>query len=150
MKVIIVTGSVASGKTTYAKRLAKEKNYEYISVNEIIKENKLNKEYDKKRKCYVIDTKKLNNILIKLIRSSKKSLVIDSHLSHYLSPKYVDLCIVTKCNLKELKKRLQKRKYSKEKIKENIQVEIFDICLNEAKELKHKVKIIDTSSGKSK
>jgi adenylate kinase len=150
MKVIIVTGSVGTGKTTYAKKLAREKNYEYINVNEIIKKNKLNKEYDQKRKCYVIDTKKLNPILIKLIKSSKRSLVIDSHLSHYLSPKYVDLCIVTKCDIKELKKRLQKRKYSKEKIKENLQVEIFDTCLNEAKELNHKIKIIDTSSGKSK
>ena len=29
----------------------------------------------------------------------KNGIVIDSHLSHYLSKKFVDLCIVTKCNL---------------------------------------------------
>lgn len=145
MKTIIVTGSVGTGKTTYSKNLAKKKGYDYIDVNEIIKKNKLNNSYDKKRKCYIIDIKKLNEILIKIIKSSKQSLVIDSHLSHYLPKKYVDLCIVTKCNLKQLKNRLKKRKYSKSKIDENLQVEIFDLCFNEAKELGHKIKIINTS-----
>lgn len=145
MKTIVVTGSVGTGKTTYSKKLAKEKSYTYIDVNEIIKKNKLNNSYDKKRKCYIIDVKKLNEILIKIIKSSKKSLVIDSHLAHYLPKKYVDLCIITKCNLKELKDRLKKRKYSKSKIDENLQVEIFDLCFNEAKELGHKIKVINTS-----
>lgn len=72
-------------------------------------------------------------------------IVIDSHLSHYLPGKYVDLCIVTKCNIKELNKRLKKRKYPKSKIQENIQAEIFDICLNEAKEGKHNLVIVDTT-----
>ena len=87
----------------------------------------------------------MNKILIEIIEKSKKDLVIDSHLSHYLPKKYVDLCVVTKCDLKVLKKRLEKRKYSKEKIRENLDVEIFDICLNEAKEKGHKVKVVDTS-----
>ena len=69
-------------------------------------------------------------------------------MSHYLPKKYVDLCIVTKCGLKKLKKRLEKRKYNKKKIRENLDCEIFDICLNEAMEKGHKVKIVDTSKKK--
>ena len=53
MKTIIVTGSVGTGKTTLAKKLSKKLNYEYINVNEVIKENKLDREYDKKRKNIV-------------------------------------------------------------------------------------------------
>lgn len=145
MKVIVISGSVATGKTTLAKKLAKEKNYQYIDVNKLIKEKKLSSGYDRKRKAKIIDIKKLNKALISLIKKSKKSLVIDSHLAHYLPKKYVNEVIITKCNLKELKKRLQKRKYSKEKINENLQVEIFDLCYIEAKELGHKVKVVITS-----
>ena len=72
-------------------------------------------------------------------------MIIDSHLSHYLPRKYVDLCIVTKCDIKELNKRLKKKKYNKSKIQENLQAEIFDICLNEAREGKHKIAIVNTT-----
>lgn len=144
MKAIIVSGSVASGKTTFSKKLAKKNNYEYIDVSSLIKKNRLFDGYDKKRKCYIIDTNKLNRFLTKLIQNSKKTLVIDSHLSHYLPEKYVKLCYITKCDLKKLKKRLEKRKYSKNKIKENLDAEIFDICLEEAKKAGHKIRIIKT------
>ena len=144
MTVICVSGIPCTGKTTLARKLSKQFNYKYIDVNKIIKDNKLNEKYDKKRRCYIVDIKKLNKLLIKLI-NAKENLVIDSHLSHYLSKKYVDLCIITKCDLKVLEKRLKKRKYNKSKIRENLDCEIFDVCLNEAKERKHKIIEIDTT-----
>ncbi|MCG2718170.1 MAG: AAA family ATPase [Nanoarchaeota archaeon] len=144
VKVTIVTGSVASGKTTIAKRLARKNKAKYIDVNEVIKENKLSEGYDKKRKCKIIDTKKLNKALIKIIKNSKEDLVIDSHMSHFLPAKYVNLCVVTKCTIRKLRNRLKKRKYPKSKIKENIDVELFDVCYNEAKEIGHKIKIVET------
>ncbi|MBW2994969.1 adenylate kinase family protein [Candidatus Woesearchaeota archaeon] len=150
MRVILVTGTPCTGKTTYAKKFAEKQSYKYVDVNTIIQEHKLKEHYDRKRRCYVIDTDRLNKALIKLIKDTKgkeKGLVIDSHLSHHLPKQYVDLCIVTKCSLKELKNRLQKRHYPKSKIEENLQAEIFEVCLTEAKEQGHKIKIVDTSSG---
>jgi adenylate kinase len=145
MKVIIVSGVPGTGKTTVAKKLAKEKKYTYINVNKVVDDNKLSEGFDKKRDTKIIDTGKLNKALIKIIKERKKGVVIDSHLSHYLPKKYVDLCIITKCNLKELQKRLVKRGYSKEKVRENMDAEIFDTCKVEAMERGHKIKIIDTS-----
>lgn len=145
--IICITGTAATGKTTLAKILKKELKYEYLDAKRLIKENKLYDYYDRKDKTYVVDTNKLNKLLIRKIKNSKKSLIIDSLLSHYLPKKYVDLCIVTKCELKELKKRLEKRKYSREKVRENLDAEIFDICLNEAKEKNHYTFVIDTTKG---
>lgn len=142
-KLIIVTGSVASGKTTVAKKIAKKYKLEYVDLNSLIKKNKLYDFYDRKFKSYVVDVKKMNKFLRRYIEG--KDLVIDSHLSHFLGKKYVDLCIVVKCDLKILRKRLEKRKYSKEKIKENLDAEIFDVCLEEAKEEGYKIKVVDGS-----
>lgn len=144
MKIIIVTGTPGTGKTTFAKKIAKEKNYNYLDVNEIIKKYNLSEGYDKKMKTHLVDTNKLNKVLIKIIKKAKKGIIIDSHLSHYLPKRYVNLCYVVKCDLKKLKNRLNKRNYSKAKIRENLDAEIFDICLNEAKERGHKIKIITT------
>jgi adenylate kinase len=140
---IIVSGNPATGKTMIAKKIAKEKKLEYIDVNQLIKDNKLYSYYSKKDKSYVVDTTKLNRFLVKIIKKNKK-IVLDSHLTHYLNPKYVDLCIITKCDLKRLKKRLEKRKYSKQKIKNNLECEAFDVCRIEALEKGHKVKVIET------
>ena len=147
MKVIIVSGSIASGKTTLARLIAKKYHAIYINVNDLIKNYKLYSSYNKKLESFNVNVNKLNKFLINLIKNSKNNLVLDSHLTHYLPSKYVDLCYVTKCELKELKKRLEKRKYSKEKIRENLDAEILDVCLTEALENKHKVKIIDTTKG---
>ncbi len=145
--VTIVTGTPGTGKTTVAKRLAKQKKVVYIDVNHIIKANRLDREYSKKWKSHLVDVDKLNKILIKIIKEyqkKKQSLIIDSHLSHYLPAKYVDLCIVTKCSLKKLQQRLKKRKYNAKKIRENMDAEIMDVCLLEAIVNKHKVKVITT------
>lgn len=140
---IIVSGSVGTGKTTLAKKLAKRLNSKYLNITEFVKKNKLGK-YNKKYDSYEVDIKKLNKKLIEIIKKNK-NIVIDGHLAHFLPKKHVDLCIICKCNIKELKKRLKKREYSDKKIRENLDVEIFDAILTEAKEKKHKTIIIDTT-----
>jgi adenylate kinase len=143
MPVIIVTGTPGTGKTTVAKQVSKALKLKYIDVNMLIKEKNLATGYDKKRGCAIIDDKKLKIELMALAKS--KNAVIDSHMSHLLPAKYANLCIVTKCSLKVLKKRLQRRKYSTAKVRENLDAEIFDNCLVEARENDHKILIIDTT-----
>ncbi len=145
--VIIVTGTPATGKTTVAKRLAKKEKAFYLDVNQIIKQHKLDKHYSKKWQSILVDVDKLNKWLIRIIKEyqkKKQTIVIDSHLSHYLPSKYVDLCVVTKCPLQTLQKRLKKRRYSAKKIRENMDAEILDVCLLEAILNKHKVKVVTT------
>lgn len=172
MRIIIVTGTPGTGKTTLSKKLAKKLNFHYLDVNNAIKKYDISEGYDRKRKTKIVDIKKLNKALIKeinnynkktfkkyneklnsnknnkkIVKNIKNGVIIDSHLSHYLPKRYVDLCVVTKCNLKELKNRLKKKKYSKDKVKENLDAEIFDICFNEAKENKHKILVVDTTKS---
>ncbi|MBW3018141.1 AAA family ATPase, partial [Candidatus Woesearchaeota archaeon] len=151
--IIIVTGSVCTGKTTHAKRLVREKKkkgmkYKYIDVTKLILSNKkkVGANFNRKFKTYDVDTDKLNKLLTEQIEEAKKqkiSLVIDSHLSHYLPARFVDLCIVTRCSdLKKLKNRLKRRGYSKQKIEDNMEAEIMESCLQDAIAMGHKVKIV--------
>src|SRR3989344_3962120 len=145
MKVIIISGAPATGKTTLAEIIRKKLHFHRIDINKIVKEHELCEEHDEARGCNVIDTKKLNKIIIEIIKNSKKNVVIDSHFIHHLQKKYVDLCIITHCDLKILKQRLEKRRYSKAKVRENLDAEIFDTCLIEAQEHGHSVMVVDTS-----
>ena len=150
MKVIIVTGSVGTGKTALATKLAKKLNFQYLDVNDIIKKYDIAEGYDERRKTNIIDVRNLNIALIKEMinyRKTEEGIIIDSHLSHYLPKRHVDLCIVTKCNLKELESRLRNKKYFKDKIRENLDAEIFDVCLSESKEKGHKVLVVDTTKA---
>lgn len=152
MKVVCVTGTPGTGKTAIAKKIAEKYGFQYFDVNKAIAKHKLAEGYDKKRKTKIVDTQKLNNLLIKHINQLKadkkiKGLIIDSHLSHYLPKKCADLVVVAKCGVKELGKRLRRRKYSQDKIKENLQAEIFDVCYNEAFGKKHNIIAIDTTKG---
>lgn len=156
MRVLIITGTPCTGKTTLAKNLAQKLNFFNLDVNKLISKYRISEGYDKKRKTKIVDVSKLNKVLIYFIKQNSlnksnknikkcKGIIIDSHLSHYLPRKYVDLCIVTKCDIKELNKRLGKKKYAKNKIQENLQAEIFDICHIEAIKQKHKIIVIYTT-----
>ena len=148
MRVIAVSGTPGTGKTRYSKELCKKKGFLYIDVNKVIEKYKISEGYDKKRKTKIIDVNKLNEKLIEIICKEKekkrKGIVIDSHMSHFLPKRYVSLCVITKCSLSELKERLEKRGYSKSKVRENLDAEIFDICRIEALESGHKVSIVYT------
>lgn len=144
--VICVTGSVCSGKTTVAKKLTKSLGWKYLDVNKVIELfSSVVAGFDRRRKCKEIDVDELVNVLVEIIRKSKWNLVIDSHLSHYIPRKYVKCCVVCRCDLKKLRGRLKKRGYSELKIRENLDAEIFDLCLVEALEKRHRVVSVDCS-----
>lgn len=167
--IITISGTPGCGKTYLAKRIAKSNpKLEYFDLNKYIKDNKIYDSYDKSAKTYDVDVKKLKAIiepsfkneyssnknmdalvnktsniqkLLKILSNNKlEGVIIDSHLSHHLKSDY---CIIVKTDIKNINKRLILRKYTKAKIHENIEAEIFDICRQEAKVLKRKIITID-------
>jgi len=157
--IITITGTPGTGKTHIAKKLA-DKNWKYIDLNALIKKEKLYNNYDKKAMTYDVDAETLKKIdkrfteyiekrinikkeltvpELKKIIKKNKGILIDSHLSHYLNS---DICIVVKADIKKINSRLKKRDYPDDKIKENVESEIFDICLEEAINLNRNISVI--------
>ncbi len=148
MKVIAISGTPGTGKTTLAKLMQKKPGYQRLDLHEHYKE--ISTGYNRKKRCYDIDLKKFEKLVKDEMKIAKKEkgrgLIIDSHISHLLPPRLVDLCIILTCpDLKKLERRLKRREYSKQKIKENLDAEIFQVCLTEAKEMGHKVMVVDVS-----
>ena len=145
MRVIAISGTPGTGKSTLTKYLEKKLGFKRLDLHRYYKQ--ISSGYNKSKQCYDIDLKKLEKLVKE--KSKDNNLIVDSHISHLL--KKVDLCIVLTCsNLKKLEKRLQDRKYSQKKIRENLDAEIFQICLNKAKERKHKIIVVDTGKRFSK
>jgi len=148
VKLILITGTPGTGKSTLAKFLAKKLGWERLDLHPYY--SQLSTRYNPKKRCYEIDFNKLKRFVTKKLKEAKKPLILDSHISHQLPKEIVNLCIVlTSSNLKILEKRLKQRKYSKQKIRENLDSEIFQVCLNQARENGHKLLIIDIAKDNS-
>ncbi|MBW9222284.1 AAA family ATPase [Methanothermococcus sp. SCGC AD-155-C09] len=141
---LAITGTPGVGKSTVSKALVEKlmENYKwksqnvidikYINITKMVIENKLYIEKDKDMDSYVIDFQKLNNYINNdSLNNEKNLIIIDGHVSHLLD---VDYIVVLRCNPEILKNRLKKRNYSENKVNENVEGEILDICLIESLE----------------
>jgi len=148
MKAILVSGCVGCGKTTIAKAIADRMDYEYLDVNKVVDSHpNVIVGYDNEMATKDVDVDKLIPVLVDIIKNAKGVLVVDSHFSHFVPKEYVKVCVVVKCSLAGLKKRLSDRKYNDLKVRENLDAEIFDVCFIEALELGHRVVLVDTTDG---
>lgn len=142
--LIVISGSPGVGKSTLAKLLTKKLGFDRLDLHHYYK--RISTGYDRSKQSYDISYPKFEKLVKEKLQESEKGLIIDSHISHLLPKRLVNVCIVLICSdLKRLEKRLQKRKYSKKKIRENLDAEIFQVCLMEAKERKHTVLVFDTA-----
>jgi len=121
---ITITGTPGCGKTTVAEILSELLKIEKFNVSELVKEKRLYESFDEKRNSYVVDVEKL----VKFFKD-KDNFVAEGLVSHYIP---ADYCIVLRTEPKELERRLVKKGYSPEKIKENVEAEILGVIATEA------------------
>lgn len=143
---IIITGVPGTGKTSVARELKKKLNLKLIEIAKLVKEKSLTSGYDKKMKCKVVDLKKLKNEIRKKVKGLK-NFIIEGHLACEIGIS-ADYVFVLRCFKDELKRRLKKRGYSKDKINENILSELLDYCYIKVKENYKNSKICEIETGK--
>jgi adenylate kinase len=132
-RLIVVTGTPGVGKTTFSRLLAKKLNAVHIDLGELALREKLVTAFDKKRRTYVADLKRISSKLRKLIKSIQHDIIIDGHYAaNVVSPNDVNLVFVLRCHPQELERKLKRKGFTSRKIAENVAAEILDSCLLDA------------------
>jgi adenylate kinase len=133
-RVILITGTPCTGKTTTAKQLTQKLNAHYINLTEYAKENNLTLGEDKERKTTIIDEKAMKTKLAKAIETiANENIIIDGHYAAAVTPKNLTTHVfVLRKNPKHLKKQMQNCGFENQKLWENLSAEILDTCLIEA------------------
>lgn len=118
----IITGNPGTGKHTIASIVAKKMDLELVDINNIALEEGI---FEKNTGMIDVDVYKLKRLLVK--KTSKKSLLV-GHLAPYVvSRNIVEIAIVLRRSPYKLEKVYKKRKYSNNKIRENLGSEILGI-----------------------
>ena len=140
-RVILITGTPCTGKTTTAKQLATKLHAEYINLTDFAKTYNLTLGEDKERNTTIIDEEAMQQKLKETIEASTNAnIIIDGHYAAAVTPtEFVTNVFVLRRNPKELKEFMQKCGFNDAKLYENLSAEILDSCLIEA---------MQTQSGK--
>ncbi len=127
--IVAISGTPCVGKTAVAEGLAKKIGYKLIKVNDLADEIGAYDGYDRKRRSKILDMRKLRRKLSHIAKQNK-NLIIEGHVAHDFP---CDVCIVLRCNPKELRKRLKKRYGDfQAKIDENAEAEMLGVITSEA------------------
>ncbi len=133
-RVILITGTPCTGKTTAAKQLAAKLKADYINLTDFAKTYKLTLGEDLERNTTIIDEEALQQKLKETINTSgNANIIVDGHYAAAVTPTcQVTIVFVLRRNPKELKELMLKCGFSEAKLSENLSAEILDSCLIEA------------------
>jgi adenylate kinase len=133
--VVAITGTPGCGKTTLAEKVKAQlgnDQFVFLNIADLIKTRKWYSEWDDEMNCSIFDEKLVCRELEKIVEESKgkKGIILEFHSIDFLKRKFIDKVFVLQTDTNCLWQRLEDRKYSEAKIKENVEAEIFMECLH--------------------
>ncbi|KAH8908779.1 P-loop containing nucleoside triphosphate hydrolase protein [Coniochaeta sp. PMI_546] len=129
---IIITGTPGVGKTTHCEALAEKTGLKHISVNQIVKDKECHEGWDEEYRSWIVDEDKLLDALEEEVKEG--GCIIDWHACDLFPKSWIDLVVVLRVDSTTLYDRLTARKYPEVKLQENIDAEIMEVLLQEAKD----------------
>ena len=129
-KVIFISGTPCTGKTTVSELLASKLGCKLIKINDLAIENDFVLGIDEAKGYKVIDIDKLNEKVMEIISGNDDLLIFEGHLAHLCDG--ADKVIILRVRPEILESRLKARDYSEAKIRENLEAEAMGVCTAEA------------------
>jgi adenylate kinase len=120
------------GKSTTCRRIAELTGLEHIEVGRLIADKKLYETWNTEYDVSEFDEDKLCDELEQILSEGGK--VVEFHSCDFMPERWFELVIVLRTDNTLLYPRLEARGYSSSKITLNIDCEIAQVCLDEAKE----------------
>lgn len=131
---ILITGTPGTGKSSLAERVASAVSFSQYDVSAVAKEEKLCAEYDEELDTYVIDEDMVLDHMEERLGAAGGGYVVDYHSCDLFPERWFDLVVVLTCDNSELHDRLKARGYGEKKIAKNVECEIFQTIVEEARE----------------
>lgn len=128
---IIITGTPGCGKSTHAKRLGDRLGFGVDAISEIAKEKGFIESYDETLDTLIVDEDKLLDYMEEALGPGGR--IIDWHVCDIFPERLIDLVVVLTVENSHLYDRLVARGYKKNKIDENIDAEIMQVVLGDAR-----------------
>ncbi|XP_015594523.1 adenylate kinase isoenzyme 6 [Cephus cinctus] len=129
---ILVTGTPGVGKSTMCRIVAERTGLTWLDVSKLAIDNKCLEEFDEEYQCPVLDEDKLLDGMESLM--SKGGKIVDYYGSDLFPERWFDIVFVLRTDNTILYDRLTARGYTGKKLEDNINCEIFQTALEEAKE----------------
>uniref|UniRef100_A0A5B7BDG9 Adenylate kinase isoenzyme 6 homolog n=1 Tax=Davidia involucrata TaxID=16924 RepID=A0A5B7BDG9_DAVIN len=129
---ILVTGTPGTGKTTMSSALAEATEFRHINVGELVKEKNLHDGWDDEFDCHIINEDLVCDELEDMMEEG--GIILDYHGCDFFPERWFDRVVVLQTENSVLYDRLSKRGYTGSKLTNNIECEIFQVLLEEAKD----------------
>ena len=129
---ILVTGTPGVGKTAVAEALAKRLGLECVGVSALAASIGAHEAWDDERACHVLDEDKVLDAMEPKLGAG--GCVVEYHACELFPERWFDLVLVLRASTETLFDRLKERNYADEKLQENLQCEIMQTILEEARE----------------
>lgn len=136
---ILITGTPGTGKSTLAAELAQKTNLKYVNIGEIAKDGQLFEGWDEQYQCPILDEDRVIDELEEVMSAGGN--IVDYHGCEFFPERWFDIVFVLRTDNSVLYERLENRGYSGKKLEDNIQCEIFQTILDEARD-SYKVDIV--------
>ncbi|MCJ1298153.1 factor activating pos9 [Hypocenomyce scalaris] len=144
---IIITGTPGVGKTSHCELLAQSTGMEPMSINKIVKERGCHDGWDNEFKSWMVDEDKLLDSIEDEVKAG--GYIIDWHACDLFPKSWIDLVVVLRTESTQLYDRLKARDYPEEKLQENMDSEIMEVLLEEARDSYDPEIVVELQSNES-
>ncbi|ETS76710.1 adenylate kinase HBR1 [Pestalotiopsis fici W106-1] len=144
---IVITGTPGVGKTTHCEVLAERSGLRHLSINQIVKDKEAHEGWDDEFQSWVVDEDKLLDAMEDDV--SKGGCILDWHACDLFPERWVDLVVVLRTDSTVLYDRLKSRNYPEAKLQENLDSEIMEVLLQEARDSYSEEIVVELKSDDS-
>jgi len=144
---IIVTGTPGVGKTTHCEIISRSTDLKHLSINDVVKERGCHDGWDDDFKSWIVDEDKLLDSIEDDVKQG--GYIIDWHACDLFPKSWVDLVVVLRVDSTKLYDRLTARAYPEAKLQENLDSEIMEVLLQEARDSYDEEIVVELTSNTS-
>lgn len=144
---VVVTGTPGVGKTSHCELLAQSTGLKHLSINHVVKERGCHEGWDVEFKSWIVNEDELLDSIEKEL--CQGGYIIDWHACDLFPESWIDLVIVLRTDSRNLYDRLKARNYPEKKLQENIDAEIMEMLLDEARNTYDQEIVIELQSNEA-